>query len=124
MVESLTNQKVYTLLLNIDFVPLLGTIEWPEAIEFFFHLVVSWLLGLTFYYLSCRWGSGFKQRWFLAASLTIPALFMYFPLSVLAIKEVPEVNNWEAFLYWIIAHFLFMLSMVLLYPFLKGEKLN
>jgi hypothetical protein len=123
MIEGLTNQKVYTLLLNIDFIPLLGAIKWPETVEFIFHLIVSWFLGLIFYYLSERWRYEYKQRWLLSAILSFPAILMYFPLSTLAIKEVPDATNMEAFLYWFVAHLLFMLSMVHLYPFLKDKNL-
>jgi hypothetical protein len=123
LIESLTNQKVYILLLNIDFIPLLGSIKWPEPIEFFFHLVVSLFLGLIFYYLSNRRSAGYKQRMLLSASMTFPAILMYFPLSALAIKEVPEVNNWEAFFCWTGAHLLFMLSMTHLYSILDKRRL-
>jgi hypothetical protein len=120
-VEVYTNHKVYTLLLNIDFIPILGKVTWPELIEFSFHLIVSLLLGLVFYYLSDKWNAGKKQRWILAAILTIPALLLYFPLSLLAVKEVPSITDWGAFLYWTGAHFLFMLSLVQLYPLIKSN---
>ncbi|WP_306010331.1 hypothetical protein [Bacillus sp. MMSF_3328] len=43
--ETLTGKKVYVLLLNIDFIPVLGDIRWSEASEFFFHLLFSLLLS-------------------------------------------------------------------------------
>ena len=33
--------KVYTLLLNVDYIPVLKEIKFPEIIEFSFHLLIS-----------------------------------------------------------------------------------
>ncbi|RIW29472.1 hypothetical protein D3H55_18710 [Bacillus salacetis] len=121
-VENFTNQKVYTLLLNVDFIPFMGNVHWPELIEFCFHLIVSMILGLIFYHLSEKWSAGYKLRWLLAASLTLPALLLYFPLSLLAVKEVPSITNWEAVAYWGGGHLLFALSLVQLYPIIKYWK--
>lgn len=38
LVENITGILVYTLLLNIDFIPGVGAIKWTEPIEFIFHL--------------------------------------------------------------------------------------
>ncbi|MGM0844449.1 MAG: hypothetical protein ACQEUT_05690 [Bacillota bacterium] len=123
IIEAATDQKVYTLLLNVDFIPILGEIKWPEMVEFIFHLVVSVLLGLIFYYLSEKWGLNFWQRLGLSSALTLPALFLYFPLSLLAQKEVPAIDNWEAILYWSGAHFLFALSLSQLFPRVSSWKI-
>ena len=36
---------VYTLLLNVDYIPVLKEIKFPEIIEFSFHLLISIVLG-------------------------------------------------------------------------------
>lgn len=123
LAENATGQKVYILLLNVDFIPVIGKIQWPELIEFIFHLLVSLVLGLVFYHLTQTWKLRYWKRLGLAAALTLPALFLYFPLSVLARKEVPAVDNWEAFLYWSLAHILFAFFLNHLYPVLEKWKI-
>src|SRR5690625_3688159 len=59
ILELITDLKVYTLLLNIDFIPILGNINFPEWIEFSFHIIISVILTYIFYYFvvknNCRW---------------------------------------------------------------------
>lgn len=43
-VEVLLGYKVYTLLLNVDYIPIVKDYQFSEAIEVFFHLVVSVVL--------------------------------------------------------------------------------
>ncbi|WP_052302381.1 hypothetical protein [Bacillus sp. SG-1] len=120
--EILTKLKVYTLLLNIDFIPVAGDINWPELMEFLFHLIVSVFLGILFYYLASRLNFDNKQRFFLAAGLTFPALLLYFPLSILAEKDVPALNDWAALFYWSTGHLLYAVCLTLLFPILKKWK--
>ena len=37
----MTGYKVYTLLLNIDYIPILNEFKFPEVVEVIFHLIVS-----------------------------------------------------------------------------------
>ncbi|WP_246059274.1 hypothetical protein [Paenibacillus lautus] len=47
MIEHITSVKVYTLLLNVDYVPVLKELKLPELIEFALHLVISVLLSIA-----------------------------------------------------------------------------
>jgi hypothetical protein len=106
LVESQTDLRVYTLLLNVDFVPVIGMIKWPEPIEFIFHLVISIAVSFAFSFLSDRMHSNdsLPRSWLLSFFLCSPTFILYFPLIHLANKEVPAWNNWDAFAVWTIAH--------------------
>jgi hypothetical protein len=119
IVQAVTGHQVYTLLLNVDFIPVIGRISWPEYIEFIFHLLVSIILGIIFYYLAGKWRLKNDQSLYLAAALTIPALSLYFPLTILAVKEVPETDDWTAFSYWTGGHLLYLVSLTKMYSFSK-----
>jgi hypothetical protein len=121
IVEAVTGHQVYTLLLNVDFIPVIGRVSWPEYIEFIFHLLVSIILGIIFYYLAGKWRLKTYQSFYLAAALTVPALFLYFPLSLLAIKEVPEIGDWTAFSYWAAGHLVYLVSLTKMYSFSKKK---
>ncbi|APH07079.1 hypothetical protein A9C19_11895 [Bacillus weihaiensis] len=105
VIELTSGLKVYTLLLNIDFIypnPL------PELVEFSLHVFVSLLIGIVFVAL-CQ---SFKitkrnSRFFLALLITFPTLFLYFPLTLLAIKETPSIDNFHAIFWWVLAHLLY-----------------
>ncbi|PPA72181.1 hypothetical protein [Jeotgalibacillus proteolyticus] len=114
--ESLSSVKVYTLFLNVDFIPLLGDYIWPEWIEFFFHQIIAVIIGLLYVFILEKYLSNrIKSKFILAFILTFPTVFLYFPLAVLAIKDVPDPANIQAFGLWAAAHFIYFLSLPFFY---------
>jgi len=51
MIEQLTLYKVYTLLLNVDYIPILNRYQFSEIIEVGFHIAISIVLSLSLYLL-------------------------------------------------------------------------
>lgn len=116
LVESQTDLRVYTLLLNVDFVPVIGVIKWPEPIEFIFHLVISIAVSFAFTFVSDRLQiyDSLPKSWFLSFLLCLPIFVLYFPLIHFAKKEVPAWNDWDAFTVWTIAHLIYTWSLPIL----------
>ena len=110
LVEVVTSIKVYTLLLNVDFMPLLGRIIWPEWIEFLFHLVISVIIGIILIVVFSKTNPSIKGRFIFSFYLTVPTIFLYFPLTIIALKEVPEPTNLIAFTWWVIGHLIYFVS--------------
>lgn len=104
-VQLFTGEGVYTLLLNVDFIPVINQVRWPEWIEFFFHLIVSFFIATGFFNILPK----IKRPYVTASLLTIPAVLLYFPLSALAHKPVPEMNDLQAFGWWAAGHILYAL---------------
>lgn len=118
-IEILTGVKVYTLLLNIDFIPVLGEYTFSEWVEFAFHLIISLIIGVLYVFILEKGIlRNLLNKWSLAAVLTFPTLFLFFPLSMLAIKEVPPPTDFVAFLYWVIGHALYAVSLPIIYNLL------
>jgi len=117
VIEAITDVRVYTLLLNVDFIPFIGQIPWPEPIEFLFHLVIS--IGITFIFIHLadrlKFRDSFSNYLYLSFILCLPAICLYIPLSALAIKGVPKWNDWTAFTYWCIAHFVYIWLLPIFY---------
>jgi len=106
LIEAITDVRVYTLLLNVDFIPIIGQMKQPEPIEFLFHIVISIVITFIFIFLADRLvlRDSFRKLLLLSFILCLPTISLYFPLSTLAIRNVPEWNDWLAFAYWCIAH--------------------
>lgn len=49
IVEQNTHLKVYTLLLNVDYIPYINQFVFPELVEVIFHLIVSIALACCLY---------------------------------------------------------------------------
>ncbi|MFC7321193.1 hypothetical protein [Halobacillus campisalis] len=105
IVELVTEIKVYTLLMNVDFIPVIGDIHWPVYIEWLFHMIISWGIGVLFCYLFMKKIKvTMKRQWIAAFILAGGAATSYFPLTALAIKETPGLFDLTAITYWLIGH--------------------
>lgn len=105
-VEYLTHLKVYTLLLNVDYVPVLKNYEIGEVGEFGLHLLISILLAILvhIYLLKKDWGLKRKKKYVIMISIAV-GVFLY-PTTMLS-ERTPEITSTSAFLFWIIAHALY-----------------
>ncbi|RDI47602.1 hypothetical protein [Falsibacillus pallidus] len=114
LAQALTGIHFYTLLLNIDFIPIAGKMDYPEFIEFLIHLLTSILIVWVYLKLLYRFTSSSLNKWLLAFLLIIPAILLYFPLSALAEKPVPTWHDWPAILIWSVGHLLYAALMAAL----------
>ncbi|MDX8288204.1 MULTISPECIES: hypothetical protein [Metabacillus] len=102
--EQFSGEKVYVLLLNIDFIysrPL------PELAEFILHLAVAVAIGIVCSWMTRAFRLSEGKVWAASFLLTLPAALLYFPLTILAVKETPGIFNIEAISWWIAGHILF-----------------
>ncbi|MEW4368661.1 hypothetical protein [Paenibacillus kandeliae] len=100
-IQHVTGVLVYTLLLNVDFVPLLPDVL-PEWLEFTMHLVVALVLGVLFRWWITRW----SHPWLAGLVLGAASSLLFFPLSMLS-DRVPAVNDGTAYMYWLIGHLVY-----------------
>ncbi|WP_110112399.1 hypothetical protein [Bacillus sp. CGMCC 1.16541] len=125
LIEMITNKKVYTLLLNIDFIPIIGEVHWPESIEFFFHLLIAFIIGILFVYVVKRLTiQSWRRLLVTSIFLTLPTIPLYFPLTILAIKETPAIDDFVSISYWTISHLLFALTLAASYRFIQKKRVS
>ncbi|MGN7408686.1 MULTISPECIES: hypothetical protein [unclassified Sporosarcina] len=105
-IESATGEKVYTFLLNVDYIPVVGDITFQEWIEVFFHLVVSVSVALGFYLLYRLRPSWKKRAITICAVGSVIIGIALFPTTALS-DRTPEITDGLSFLYWILGHALF-----------------
>lgn len=105
IIEQLTGKKVYTLLLNVDYFPVLKNIKLNEGVEFSFHLMVSVILTIVLYYVLRRYHHHHHDVIYYVSlnSLIGAVLFLTTGLS----NRTPELLDVTAFLYWLLGHVLF-----------------
>ncbi|NQD68651.1 hypothetical protein HP456_22345, partial [Bacillus haikouensis] len=109
--QSLTGIKVYALLLNVDFIPYMGKVRWSEWEEFLFHLFISCIIGIIFTISIHHFNLSGRMIWALAFIVTLPAFLFYFPLSFMAIKEVPSPYDSGGIFLWLIGHLVYGVSL-------------
>lgn len=115
-IEYVTGERVYTLLLNVDFIPVIGLVDWSEPVAFTFHVVISLVIGIVYVYLAKRRSYPFSHLVLLSLGLCIPLFLIYFPLSSLAVREdTPQPTDASAYLYWVFAHLTYAMALPILY---------
>ncbi|MFC3041216.1 hypothetical protein ACFOGI_13285 [Virgibacillus xinjiangensis] len=112
--ELITGKAVYTLLLNIDYIPLVSDWELGEGGEFLLHLMVSVVIAPVLHYLLSHWHKERETVLYVAGSTVIGAA--YYPVTILS-EKTPALLDPAAFLLWISAHVLYgyVLAILLIY---------
>jgi len=101
-IEWLTGDKVYTLLLNVDYFPILKNYTFPEWIEISFHLVVSFALAFIYVWLWKRWNKPFLYT---VLTALLIGLIIY-PTTGFS-DRTPAVTDLSALAWWQTGHLLY-----------------
>ncbi|SDJ44263.1 hypothetical protein [Salimicrobium halophilum] len=122
-IEKIFGLSVYTLLLNVDFIPGLRHAMGNPALEWLLHLIVSWVIGILFVYVLHHWNKQTSPfRYVLSGILSLGAASTYVPLTILAIQPTPSITDKEAVSYWLIGHGIYAYVLVWSYDLLLGKK--
>lgn len=111
MIELSSGLKVYTLLLNVDYFPILKNYHIPELIEFVFHLIISAVLAVSLLFIIR------KYRWN-RSQIIVRTLLITFSIGVLlytttALSDrTPELTSVSAIVFWLLGHLLYGLLLL------------
>ncbi|UVI27974.1 hypothetical protein [Paenibacillus spongiae] len=112
-VQNATGEQVYTLLLNIDFIPYMP-MRLTESVEFLLHLVVSAALGIV--YLSVAAYRGKYALW--GVIIGVLASLAWIPLTLVS-DRVPSISNGQAFSLWLLGHVIYGIALALMASLFK-----
>ena len=102
MVEEATTYQVYTLLLNVDYIPVLNRYDLPEIVEALLHLVISILLVACLQAVVIRKKITSTRQiilWSMVSCLFIGLAL--FPTTVLS-NRTPSLTSIPAWSYWLL----------------------
>ncbi|WP_422659927.1 hypothetical protein ACK8P5_05240 [Paenibacillus sp. EC2-1] len=106
LMQSITSLKVYTLLLNVDYIPILNQLTLSEFVEFSLHLIISVLLsGVFVIFLRHRNFSWRKNISVVSLTCTVIGLMLYLTTSLS--ERTPSLYDPFSLLIWLIAHLLY-----------------
>ncbi|AUJ24911.1 hypothetical protein [Virgibacillus dokdonensis] len=104
LTEQITSNRVYTLLLNVDYIPILKDLPLNEFGEFMLHMIVSVILVPVIYVALKQ--IGHEQNPFaytLLSSLIGAVIYITTSFS----ERTPDLLDGTSFLLWVIGHVLF-----------------
>lgn len=106
-IQLFTNLKVYTLLLNVDYIPYINGFNFSEPIEVVFHLIVS--IGLSFFlYLGIIKLKLHQKRDIILFCMVI-CLFIglsLYPTTTFS-NRTPSLTSLPSISYWLGSHVLY-----------------
>ncbi|MBT2641584.1 hypothetical protein J7I80_05055 [Bacillus sp. ISL-41] len=119
--QSITSLKVYTLLLNVDYIPFLKDIKLSEVVEFGLHMVISIMLAfvMNFYISRKELGKETIHRLVIRVSLIVGLLL--FPTTLLS-DRTPTITNAYAFAVWMAGHWIYGLVLGLFLSSKEGDR--
>ena len=112
IVEFEWNIKVYTLLLNVDYVPVLRNLTLSEATEFSLHMITSVAIALVFYRLIQRKNHAKRIVPTLVIWSVILATLLY--LTTMLSTKTPAIFDVKAISVWLVGHALYGFLLALL----------
>lgn len=115
-IESSTGEKVYTFLLNVDYIPVVGNIAFPEWLEVFFHLVVSVLVAIGFYVMYLLRPLWKKHALTICTVGSMIIGIALFPTTALS-DRTPALTDGISLLYWLVGHAIFGAVLGILFKF-------
>ncbi|ARF14090.1 hypothetical protein [Sporosarcina ureae] len=103
-VQSLTGHKVYTLLLNVDYIPIIKEYAFPEVIEVFFHLIVSVVLCIILVMLYDKSSGFIRNHAIMFPFLVNVAIGLVLYPTTSFSDRTPNVTNMVSLFWWVAGH--------------------
>jgi hypothetical protein len=106
VVEKSTSLKVYTLLLNVDYVPIIQRFELAEIIEFSIHLFISVVMSMgLLFFLNKKYIPTNKRILIIVLFSLVIGIFLY-PTTLLS-DRTPSISDLPALGFWLLGHSLY-----------------
>jgi hypothetical protein len=107
IIQELTNKKVYELLVNVDYIPVVKHWQVGPVMGFLFHMIVSICIVFALYFILANWQLQRKVAIYLLANTFGGALL--FSLTALS-ESTPAFTDPAAFSFWVAGHAVYGLT--------------
>ena len=104
LIEKTTGNKVYTLLLNVDYIPVFKEFEFPESAEVSFHLVVS--IGLCFVLFFVIRKLRVTRIILFCSAINVGIGMLLYPTTAFS-ERTPPIDSIPSVSYWLIGHLIY-----------------
>ena len=110
---------VYTLLLNVDYIPVLKEIKFPEIIEFSFHLLISIVLGPILLYVVKKYQWTNREMMIKTIMICFFIGALLYPTTALS-DRTPSITSISALFFWQLGHIFYGALLSFLYTVKKA----
>ncbi|KAF0995087.1 hypothetical protein [Geobacillus sp. TFV-3] len=105
-IEIYWNINVYTLLLNVDYIPVLNRFSFSEMVEFSFHLIISVILATILLYVAAKHQWTRRQMMVRTIGTSLFIGLVLYPTTALS-ERTPPLTSVSALFCWLFGHLLY-----------------
>ncbi|PIC63773.1 hypothetical protein CSV79_10055 [Sporosarcina sp. P13] len=107
LVQAVMGNKVYTLLLNVDYIPIVKNYQFPEVIEVSFHLIISVILCIVLVLLLDKSTAFIRNRvMYFSFLINIAIGLLLYPTTLFS-NRTPSFTDAVSLFWWIVGHALY-----------------
>ncbi|WP_431027212.1 hypothetical protein [Lysinibacillus sp. LZ02] len=101
--QYVTGYKIYTLLMNVDYIPILKEYTFPGWVEFTFHLIIAVILAYVIVWIAWKKSFTRKQLISFTVIVNIVIAIALYPTTTLS-DRTPPLLSFPSFGLWLVAH--------------------
>ena len=121
--QDVTGYKVYTLLMNVDYIPILKEYIFPAWIEFTFHLIIAVILAYAIVWVA--WKKHYTRKQLIRFTIVVNIIIAIalYPTTSLS-DRTPALFSFPSFGLWLVAHIAYGIVLGVLLARLLPLRLN
>ena len=121
--QDVTGYKVYTLLMNVDYIPILKEYIFPAWIEFTFHLIIAVILAYAIVWVA--WKKHYTRKQLIRFTIVVNIIIAIalYPTTALS-DRTPALFSFPSFGLWLVAHIAYGIVLGVLLARLLPLRLN
>lgn len=113
-IEIRWNINVYTLLLNVDYIPVFNRFSFSEMVEFSFHLIISVILAMILLCVAAKHQWTRRQMMVRTIGISLFIGLVLYPTTALS-ERTPPLTSVPALFCWLFGHLLYGVALSLFY---------
>ena len=121
--QDVTGYKVYTLLMNVDYIPILKEYIFPAWVEFMFRLIIAVMLAYVILWIA--WKKHYTRKRLIRFTIVVNSIIAIalYPTTALS-ERTPALFSFPSFGLWLVAHIAYGIVLGALLARLLPLRLN
>ncbi|MED3728082.1 DUF6789 family protein [Priestia filamentosa] len=113
-IEELTHLRVYTLLLNVDYIPLLKRVTSNEQLELILHLIVAVIVSVVWFVVLQKINLTKKKSRTATIMMAMCIGLLLYPSTIMS-ERTPSLSSLSSLGFWLLGHLIFGMLLSLFY---------
>ena len=113
-IEELTHLRVYTLLLNVDYIPLLKRVTSNEPLELILHLIVAVIVSVVWFVVLQKINLTKKKGRIATIMMAMCIGLLLYPSTIMS-ERTPALSSLPSLEFWLLGHLIFGILLSLFY---------